>query len=212
MIRKKRLIWAVFCGMLMVLLVFCVRMPQLAKKEYIAERTLTFFYDPIMDAATGSVSRVGQTECQELVTDVVFHMRSAMNSLNREASRTKLVGRFIDTHREWNDVDVVGAAFRGIKVDFENGLPPSALIIVRSPTFELSGQVADFYADEIMQYFRVENTGLFEKMSAWFDAQKVAKAEKDIAKIEDQKRMALKKASQKSMRVVLSADLRRIAH
>ena len=144
--------------------------------------------------------------------EVVFHMRSAMNSLNREASRTKLVGRFIDTHREWNDVDMVGTAFRGIKVDFEKGLPPSALIIVRSPIFELSGQVADFYADEIMQYFRVENTGLFEKMSAWFDAQKVGKAEKDIAKIEDQKRMALKKASQKSMRVVLSADLRRIAH
>ena len=130
----------------MVLLVFCVRMPQLVKKEYIAERTLTFFYDPIMDAATGSVSRVGQAECQELVTDVVFHMRSAMNSLNREASRTKLVGRFIDTHREWNDVDVVGAAFRGIKVDFEKGLPPSALIIVRSPTLELSSQVADFYS------------------------------------------------------------------
>ena len=76
----------------------------------------------------------------------------------------------------------------------------------------MSGQVADFYADEIMQYFRVENTGLYEKTSAWFDAQKVGKAEKDIAKIEDQKRMALKKASQKSMRVVLSADLRRIAH
>ena len=52
--------------MLMVLFVFCVRMPQLAKKEYIAERTLTFFYDPIMDAATGSVSQVGQTECREL--------------------------------------------------------------------------------------------------------------------------------------------------
>ena len=212
MIRKKRLVWAVFCGMLLVLLVFCVRIPQLARKEYIAERTLPFFYDPIMDDATGSVSRVGHTECQELVMDVVFHMRSAMNSLNREASRTKLVGRFIDTHREWNDVDMVCTAFRGIKVDFEKGLPPSALIIVRSPIFELSGQVADFYADEIMQYFRVENTGLFEKMSAWFDAQKVGKAEKDIAKIEDQKRMALKKASQKSMRVVLSADLRRIAH
>ena len=35
---------------------------------------------------------------------------------------------------------------------------------------------------------------------------------KDIAKIVDQKRMALKKASQKSMRVVLPADLLRIAH
>ena len=59
MIRKKRLIWAVFCGMLMVLLVFCVRMPQLAKNEYIAKRTLTFFYDPINNYcffSTGSLS------------------------------------------------------------------------------------------------------------------------------------------------------------
>lgn len=38
MIRKKRLIWAVFCGMPMVLLVFCVRMPQLAKKEYVYDQ------------------------------------------------------------------------------------------------------------------------------------------------------------------------------
>ena len=211
MFGKKILIWASAAVVLTVLLVFLVRMSPSGKNEYIAKVALSFYYDPIMDASTGSVSRVGRTECQELVTDSVFHMRSAINSLNRGVSREKLVRRFVGAHREWTDGGMVEAAFCGVKVEFENGLPPSVLISVCSPAFELSSQVADFYANEIMLYFRDENAGLFEKMTAWFDAQKVGKEEMDVAKIEDQKRAAIKKASQKSMRVIPSADLRRNA-
>ena len=63
MIRKNCMIWAFAAVVLTVLLVFWVRMSQPGKNEYIAEKALSFFYDPIMDAATGSVLRVGQTEC-----------------------------------------------------------------------------------------------------------------------------------------------------
>ena len=65
--------------------------------------------------------------------------------------------------------------------------------------------VVDFYADEVISYFRNENDGLYEKMSAWFETQKAGKGKDEIGKIEGQKRVALRNAMQKSMRVV-SAD------
>ncbi|MGN0832832.1 MAG: hypothetical protein ACI4RD_04190 [Kiritimatiellia bacterium] len=202
MIRNRCFIGAFLCVVLTTLFVSWPRMAPQNEHEHTARRTLSFFYDPIMDAATGSVSQAEFAKSQELVTDALFHMRSAVNSLNREESRQKLVERFVDTHSEWADVDMVRAAFCGVEVDLESGLPLSALIVVRTPIFELSRQIADFYADEIMSYFRNENAGLVEKMSAWFECEKVGKEGTAIAKVEEQKRKALKKAAQKCMRVV----------
>ena len=212
MIRNKCLIGAFLCGVLMTLFFFWLRMPPQNKHEHTAERTLSFFYDPIMDAATASVSQVECAKRQELVDDAVFHMRSAVNSLKRQNSRQKLVERFIGMHGEWTDDDMVRAAFCGVDVELEGGHPPSVLIVVRSPILELSRQVADFYANEIMLHFRNENAGLIEKMSAWFECEKAGKDATDIARIEEQKRKALKKAAQKSMRVIPSANRRRNLH
>lgn len=173
--------------------------------DYLATRALCFYYDPIMDASTGNVSRTECTECQDLVVDAVFHMRSAVDFINRESSRKRLVGRFMAAHPEWNDGESVEDACRGLKVELKNGLPPSALILVRSGSSELSRLVVDFYADEVISYFRNENDGLYEKMSAWFETQKAGKGKDEIGKIEGQKRVALRNAMRKSMRVV-SAD------
>lgn len=191
--------------MIAAMFVFWARMSQQKQNCYLATRTLCFFYDPIMDAATGSVSRTECAECQDLMADAAFHMRSAVNFINRDSARKGLVGRFMIAHPEWNDGDSIEDAFRGLKVELKSGLPPSALILVRSDSSELSQMVANFYTAEVMSYFRNENDGLREKMSAWFETQKVGKSKDEIDKIEGQKKIAFKNAMRKSMRVV-SAD------
>ena len=205
MSRKKCICLTVFGGVIAAMFVFWARMSQQKQNCYLATRTLCFFYDPIMDAATGSVSRTECAECQDLMVDAAFHMRSAVNFINRESSRKGLVGRFMAAHPEWNNGDSVEDAFRVLKVELKNGLPPSALILVRSDSSELAQMVVDFYADEVTAYFRNENDGLCEKMSAWYETQKAGKSEDEIDKIEDQKRVAFRNAMRKSMRVV-SAD------
>ena len=72
-------------------------------------------------------------------------------------------------------------------------------------TLTYTGKFVDFYADEVTAYFRNENEGLCEKMSAWYETQKAGKNEDEIDKIEGQKRAAFRNAMRKSMRVV-SAD------
>lgn len=205
MSRKKCICLTVFGGVIAAMFVFWARMSQQKQNCYLATRTLCFFYDPIMDAATGSVSRTECAECQDLMVDAAFHMRSAVNFINRESARKGLVGRFMIAHPEWNDGDSIEDAFRGLKVELKSGLPPSALILVRSDSSELSQMVANFYTAEVMSYFRNENDGLREKMSAWFETQKVGKSKDEIDKIEGQKKIAFKNAMRKSMRVV-SAD------
>lgn len=205
MSRKKCICWTAFGGVFAAMFVVWARMSPLKQNDYLATRTLSFYYDPIMDASTGNVSRTECTECRELVVDAVFHMRSAVNSINRESSRKRLIGRFVSAHPESNDDDSVEEVFRALKVELKNGLPPSALILVRSGSYELSQKVADFYAAEVVSYFKNENDGLCEKMSAWFETQKVGKGKDEIDKIEGQKKVAFRNAVRNSMRVV-SAD------
>ena len=203
--RKKCICWTFAAVALSAVFVFWARMSPQKRNDYLATRALCFYYDPIMDASTGTVSRAEYAKCQDLVVDAVFHMRSAVNFINRESSRKGLVGRFMAAHPEWNNGDSVEDAFRVLKVELKNGLPPSALILVRSDSSELAQMVVDFYADEVTAYFRNENDGLCEKMSAWYETQKAGKSEDEIDKIEDQKRVAFRNAMRKSMRVV-SAD------
>ena len=205
MFHKKYICWVVFGGVLAALFVFWARMSPQKQGGCFAKRTLSFYYDPIMDAATGSLFQAECAECQDLMADAVFHMHSAVNFINRESSRKGLVGRFMSAHPEWNDGDSVEDAFRGLKVELKGGLPPSARIWVYGDSSELAQMVADFYAAEVAAYFRNENDGLNEKMSAWFETQKVGKNKDEIDKIEGQKRVAFRNAMRKSMRVV-SAD------
>ncbi len=192
--------------MLAALFVLVVRMSSQKSDDCHARRTLCFYYDPIMDASTGSVSRAERAKCQDLLADAVFHMRSAVNFINRESARKGLVRRFMAAHQEWTDADTVEGAFRGLKVELKNGFPPLAQIIVSSNSSGLSQRVADFYAAEVMSHFRNENVGLSEKILAWFEVQKAGKGKEGIDKIEEQKRVAFKNAMRKSMRVVPASD------
>lgn len=202
MSRKKCIYWAFAAVALAAMFVFCALMSPQKQNDCLATRTLCFYYDPIMVASTGNVSRTECAECQDLVVDAVFHMRSAVDFINRESSRKGLVRRFMTAHPEWNDDNSVEDAFRALKVELKNGLPPSALILVRSDSSELAQMVVDFYADEVAAYFRNENDGLCEKMLAWFETQKAGKSKDEIDKIEGQKRIALRNAMRKSMRIV----------
>ena len=98
-------VWTFAAVALSAVFVFWARMSPQKRNDYLATRALCFYYDPIMDASTGTVSRAEYAKCQDLVVDAVFHMRSAVNFINRESSRKGLVGRFMAAHPEWNNGD-----------------------------------------------------------------------------------------------------------
>ena len=91
--------------------------------------------------------------------------------------------RFLSRHSEYsNHIVTVSKAFQGVTTELCAGMPPSVRVRTETSDLGLSREVVGCFADAIIGYFKDENHGLFEKMSAWFEGQKAGKGLDEVKK------------------------------
>lgn len=174
---------------------------------FVSERVLLFYYPPMLDARTNDESRTCAEGRADGVVDAMFHMRSALAFVWKEPSRSKIVAEFMRRHPEYRDAEeAVEKAFREIRTEMIAGPLPRLKIISESTSAEMSKEVAECYEKVIVDYFKTESRGLLEKMTAWFESQKVGKSPEAVKEVERQKNDAIRNAEAQNLMVISTTN------
>ena len=191
----------------MVLFVLLGELWSRQSSRCVSERELIFYYQPMMESHANAFVRSEGAGDRCGVADAMFHMRSAIKLIGSAEARRVMTERFLSRHSEYsNHIVTVSKAFQGVTTELCAGMPPSVRVRTETSDLGLSREVVECFADAIVGYFKDENHGLFEKMSAWFEGQKAGKGLDEVKKIDDQKRLAIENAKRKSLQVLLSTN------